>query len=280
MEKLKSFNEFINETSEFKLSDPSGAGSELAKVLGQNLNVKEVGKNAGTDVNKIQRSAGSTSGQPWCMSFVYYIFDQFSTKMGVKNPVYKTASALAEWEKTDGKKITIAEARSNFSLVKPGQIFVANRGGGGHVGIVTSVDQNGKKFTTVEGNTAIAGGGQGVTANNRSLNLTSLIGFIDYFPNRDAEFDNSFVNGLKGKVTDTRDSKVSRELPGDETVGGGPGEEGKVAGSENQGGILGKIVSGAVKYMGSGDSENSGSFGSSDNINAKDASAAFAAIGK
>lgn len=271
MKKLKKFSEFINETAEFKLPNPSGAGAELAKVLGQNLGVKEVGNNAGADVNKIQRSVGISSGQPWCMAFVYYVFDQFSTKMGVPNPVYKTGSALMEWDKTEGKKITIDEARSDFSLIKPGQIFVATRSGGGHVGIVTGVDQNGKKFTTVEGNTTIKGGG-GVSANNRSLNMKSLVGFIDYFPNRDAEFDTSFVNGLKDKVTDVRNQAVDRELPSDAAVGVDPDKE--EAEKTNPGGLLGKIVGGAVKYMQMG--KGSSSYSSdSDSIDAKTAADAF-----
>ena len=254
MKRLKKFSEFINE-DEFKFPSPtsaSGAGAQLAKTLTQNLDVKEVGKNAGTDVNKIQRSAGSTSGQPWCMSFIYYIFDQFSSKMGIKNPVYKTASALDQWNKAGGKKITIAEARSDFSLVKPGQIFIATRKNGGHAGIVTSVDQNGKKFTTVEGNTAITGGGEGVSANNRSLNVNNLVGFIDYFPNRDADFDKSFVNGLKGKIRDVSQNKVERTLPGDGTIGGDPSVKDADATATSSGGILGKIISGATKFYGDG----------------------------
>jgi hypothetical protein len=255
MGKLKSFSEFINETAEFKIPDPSGAGAQLAKTLGQNLGIKEVGVNNGEAVNKIQRAVGSAAGQPWCMAFVYYIFDQFSQKMGIyPNPVYKTASALTQWDKTDGKKITIDEARSNFSLIRPGQIFVATRSGGGHVGIVTGVDYNGKKFTTVEGNTRTKSG-EGVSANNRSLNMKSLIGFIDYFPNRTPEFDAAFTSALKDKVTDVSKSSVDRSLPGDDTIGVESDREGSEADAgKASGGILGKIISGAKKYYDPGDS--------------------------
>lgn len=279
MKRLKKFSEFINE-DEFKFPSPtsaSGAGAQLAKTLSQNLGVKEVGKNAGTDVNKIQRSAGSTSGQPWCMSFIYYIFDQFSSKMGIKNPVYKTASALDQWNKAGGKKITIAEARSDFSLVKPGQIFIATRKNGGHAGLVTSVDRKGKKFTTVEGN-IITTGGEGVGVNNRSLNVDNLVGFIDYFPNRDADFDSSFVNGLKGKIADASQIKVERRLPGEGTIGGDPSLKDVDATATSSGGILGKIISGATKFYGNSDSRQAGQFADGGStISDKDAMIALSA---
>jgi len=281
MERLKKFNEFINEDV-FELPDPSEAGSDLAKALGQNSQVKEVGKNAGTDVNKIQRSAGSSSGQSWCMSWVYYIFDEFSKKMGVKNPVYKTAGVMEQWKNTKGKKITVAEARSNFSLVKPGQIFITTRGAGfGHTGIVTSVDQNGKKFTTIEANIKTKGGGEGIGVVNRTLNDANLVGFIDYFPDRDADFDRAFTKGLKSEgITDASNLKVERNLPVDAAIGTETGAGDPDATSKNTGGILGKIIGGAAKFMGSGDSNSAGKFGSGDTtITDTDALTAFAAFG-
>lgn len=283
MKKLKKFSEFINETepAEFKLPNPASGGSDLGKIIVQNKDGKEVGSNSGTFVNKVQRSVGITDGQPWCMAFVFYIFDQFSTKMGVKNPVYKTGSALDEWAKTTGKKITVDEAKSNFSLVKPGQIFVATREGGGHTGIVTSVDYNGKKFTTVEGNVRIdANRNQGVGGYNRSLLTNGLLGFIDYFPNRTPEFDKSFTDAIKGKLKDTSGNTANRNLPGDEIIGG---EEATSNADDtkqeksNPGGLFGRIVSGAAKYMQMGKDPSSSSSGS-DSISAKDTADALATV--
>lgn len=278
MKKIKLFSEFINEVDEFKLDNPADDGNKLADVLVQNKSGVEVGNNSGSFVNKVQRSVGITDGQPWCMAFVYYIFDEFSKKMGVKNPVYKTGSVLQEWEKTGGKKITAAEARSNFSLVKPGQIMIAEREGGGHAGIITSVDYNDKKFTTVEGNVRInANKTQGVGGYNRSVLVNGLIGFIDYFPNRTPEFDKGFTDAIKGKITDKSNNIVNRNLPGDEIIGGEDASSNSAEEVEKKdstsGGILGKIISGARKFYNPNDSAD-------DDISAEATSKAFASIGK
>ena len=252
MERLKSFNEFINEVAEFKLDNPTDAGSKLADVLAQNsIGTIETGNNSGAAVNKFQQSVGITDGQPWCMAFIFYIFDQFSKKMGIVNPVYKTGSVLDEWAKTGGKKITAEEARSDFSLVKPGQIMIATRKGGGHGGIVTSVDYNGKKFTTVEGNVGISGKRQGVGSYNRSILTTGLIGFIDYFPNRTPEFDKGFIDGINGKLKDISGNQVVRDLPGDDVVGGGEADstDADKATDAKSGGFLGKLIQGAKALM-------------------------------
>lgn len=254
MKKIKLFTEFINEVAEFKLNNPASGGSEFSKILVQNKSGVETGSNSGPFVNRVQKSVGITDGQPWCMAFIFYVFDEFSKKMGITNPVYKTGSVLQQWEKTGGKKITAEQAKSNFSLVKPGQIMIATRTGGGHAGIVTSVDYNGKKFTTMEGNVRInTNRQQGVGGYNRSVLTDGLIGFIDYFPNRTPEFDESFAAGIKGKIKDTSGNDVNRNLPGDDIIGGdsatfsSDGEENK---ESTQGGLLGRIVQGARAFMG------------------------------
>lgn len=275
MERLKRFNEFINE-AEFKISNPVDSGNQLANILVQNKDGVEVGRNSGSFVNKVQRSVGITDGQPWCMAFIYYIFDEFSKKMGIPNPVYKTGSVLDEWEKTGGKKITAAEARSNFSLVKPGQIMIAEREGGGHAGIVTSVDYNAKKFTTIEGNVRInTNRTQGVGGYNRSVLVAGLLGFIDYFPNRTPEFDKSFSDAIKGKITDKSSNIVNRNLPGDEIIGGedaASNSSDAVDKKSSSGGILGKIISGARKFYNPDDSGG--------DVSDEDAAKAFAGIVK
>lgn len=253
MKRVKSFNEFINEAeAEFKLNNPAGGASELAKIIRQNsIGTVETGDNSGTVVNKFQKSVGISDGQPWCMAFIFYIFSEFSKKMGITNPVYKTGSVLEEWDKTQGKKITAEQAKSDFSLVKPGQIMIATRKGGGHGGIVTKVDYNGKKFTTVEGNVGITGKKQGVGQYNRSILTTGLIGFIDYFPNRTPEFDKSFADALG--MGDVSGNSVVRDLPGDDIIGGNDAtSSGEDKSSSKSGGIFGKIISGVTRFYGDG----------------------------
>lgn len=273
MKKIKLFTEFINEVDAFKLNNPSGGGTQLAKIISQNLPAVEIGKNSGSVVNKFQRSVGIGDGQPWCMAFIFYIFEEFSKKMGISNPVYKTGSTLAEWEKTKGKKITVEQAKSNFSLVKPGQIMIAKRDEGGHAGIVTSVDYNGRKFSTIEGNVGIGGGKQGVGLYNRSVLVKGLIGFIDYFPDRDQDFDKSFTSAMKSASLDVSKNAVVRDLPDDNIIGGSTNTEDKENKEDNAGGILGKIVQGAANF--SDYDSRSGSFGSNSAVSAEDAAKAL-----
>jgi len=286
MKKIKLFTEFINEVAEFKLDNPSDGGSELSKVLVQNQGGVETGKNSGPFVNKVQKSVGITDGQPWCMAFIYYIFDEFSKKIGMKNPVIKTGGVMEQWNKTGGKKITVEQARSNFSLVKPGQIMITTRPGGGsgagHAGIVTSVDYNGKKFTTMEGNVRInTNKQQGVGGYNRSVLTEGLIGFIDYFPNRTPEFDKSFSEGIKGKIKDFSGKSVNRNLPGNDIIGGdstSSSSEDTEDKEKSSGGLLGKIVQGAADFA-DFDSK-SGSFGSNSAVSAEDAAKALSGVVK
>ena len=282
MKKIKLFTEFINEVAEFKLDNPSGGGSQLSKILVQNKGGVETGSNSGPFVNRVQNAVGITDGQPWCMAFIFYIFEEFSKKMGIKNPVYKTGSVQDQWAKTGGKKITAEQAKANFSLVKPGQIFIATRSGGGHAGIVTSVDYNGKKFTTMEGNVRInANRQQGVGGYNRSVLTDGLIGFIDYFPNRTPEFDKSFSEGIKGKIKDTSGNNVNRNLPGDDIIDGDSAtfSSDEVENKEkSSGGLLGRIVQGAADFA-DFDSK-SGSFGSNSAVSAEDTAKALSGVVK
>jgi hypothetical protein len=278
MKKIKLFTEFINEATGFALNNPSTGGSELSKVLVQNKGGVETGNNSGPFVNRVQKSVGITDGQPWCMAFIYYIFDEFSKKMVIKNPVIKTGSVMEQWEKTGGKKITAEQAKSNFSLVKPGQIMITTRPGGGsgagHAGIVTSVDYNGKKFTTMEGNVRInTNRQQGVGGYNRSILTDGLIGFIDYFPDRTSEFDKSFAEGIKGKIKDTSGNSVNRNLPGDDIIGGDSATFSSDDAEDKKsspGGLLGKIVQGARAFM---DGSGTGT-----EVNAEDAAKALSGV--
>ncbi len=282
MKKIKLFSEFINEVAEFKLNNPSTGGSELSKVLVQNQGGVETGKNSGTFVNKVQRSVGISDGQPWCMAFIYYIFEEFSKKMGITNPVIKTGGVMDQWNKTGGKKITAEQARSNFSLVKPGQIMITTRPGGGpgagHAGIVTTVDYNGKKFTTMEGNVRInTNRQQGVGGYNRSVLTDGLIGFIDYFPNRTPEFDKSFADGIKGKIKDFSKNNVNRNLPGNDIIGGDSSSSDSSDTEDKKsssGGLFGKIIQGASDFADL--DSKTGSFGSNSAVSDDEAKEIFA----
>lgn len=225
MNNIKSFQDFLNE-AQFTLPDPAKAGDTLAGVIVANRQVKEQpkGSNAGTEVGNYLKSVGLKPGLPWCAAFVYYIFDQLSKRLGQKNPLPKTGGVMHHWESAPADtKITVAQARANHNLIKPGQIFIMSRPGKGlgHTGIVVNVDPSKGTFTSIEGNTndRLSGEGDRVGVNTRAINSRSLIGFIDYFKDkRTQEFEKNL-----SKAIDARSASLTplEAIPDDEVVGSG-----------------------------------------------------------
>ena len=203
--RIKNFGDFINE-GQFTLRNPDVDGDKFAKILSLNRNVKEdpKGSNRGEMVSAYLASTGLGSGYPWCMAFVYYVFNELSKQLGQTNPLPKTAGVMDHWGKaTKDEKITIDQSRQDPNLVRPGQIFIMSRPGKGlgHTGIVIGVDPQKKTFTTIEGNTNDQQSGEGdrVGVNVRRLDSKTLIGFIDYFrKSRTKEFEMDLIKGAKG----------------------------------------------------------------------------------
>ena len=183
------------------IDTPAVAGDRFAEILKSNYQVKEQpkGSNKGPEVSKYLSATGLGPGYPWCMAFVYSMFSDLSSALGISNPLPKTAGVLNHWSKADSSlKITIDAARKNPGLVKPGQIFIMSRPGKGtgHTGIVVSVDITNRSFKSIEGNTndQLSGEGDRVGINKRELSANSLIGFIDYFKgSRDEKFENTII---------------------------------------------------------------------------------------
>ncbi len=199
---------YIKDLKTFSLNEdelrvnPSTAGEELGMLLAANKEVKEVGDNRGEEVEKYLKSVGLEPGNPWCMSFVYYIFDELAKKMGKSNPLPKTGGVQDHWKKGDTSlKILGKDAAKDPSLVKPGQIFFLDTGGGrGHTGIVISVDPANGTYTAIEGNSNSSGGREGkeVSVNKRKVSASNLLGFIDYFKNsRTPEFETDLAKNLE-----------------------------------------------------------------------------------
>ena len=186
MEKIKTYTEFLLE-AQFALNKPGDAGNALAGILSKNRNVKEQPKasNKGPEVEAYLKSTGLGGGHPWCMAFVYYIFNELSKKLGTTNPLPKTAGVMSHWNKAgSGEKIQIADIRKDPNLMKPGQIFIMKFGGNkGHTGIIIDVDPAKKTFSTMEGNTNDQRSREGdrVGVNTRKMSDRALVGVVDYF---------------------------------------------------------------------------------------------------
>lgn len=232
MEKLKSFSEFLAE-AQIPLSNPEAAGDALTDILAKNRNVQEEpsGSNKGVEIKKYLASVGLKEGLPWCMAFVYYVFDEFSKKLGATNPLPKTGGVKDHWDKAPADlKITVDQVRKDINLLRPGQIFMMSRAGGkglGHTGIVISVDPAKKTFTTIEGNTSDQKSGEGdrVGVNVRKITDKNIFGFIDYFKtSRTPAFEDDLIKsagGIGGRLGSIPNTPVpdSSSLPSDSVVG-------------------------------------------------------------
>lgn len=202
--RIKNFCDFVNE-GQFSLRSPSSDGDKFAKILSINRNVKEEpkGSNRGQMVSAYLASTGLGGGYPWCMAFVYYVFNELSKQLGQANPLPKTAGVMNHWGTAPKDvKITIEQAKADPNLVRPGQIFIMSRPGKGlgHTGIVLGVDPQKRTFTTIEGNTNDQQSGEGdrVGVNVRRLDSKTLIGFLDYFrSSRTKEFEMDLLKGAK-----------------------------------------------------------------------------------
>ena len=137
-----------------------------------NKGVREVGKNAGPDVEKYLHCLGMTKGSPWCAAFVSWCV---MTSRGLaKPPKWCSGSAVSLFQVSGNSKtcVKVTPVDADFkSKVKPGYIWsraqdataasAARKGSWcqGHTGIVVAVDATG--FHTIEGNTNAAGSREG-----------------------------------------------------------------------------------------------------------------------
>lgn len=175
---------------------PSIAASPLSPLVERTLGIAaaEVGimevppeSNRGPRVDEYLKSVGldpSEGSYAWCAAFVYWSFQKASTQLGDGNPCVRTAGVLDHWNKA-GKagatRMTPSEVVDDFSLLKPGLVFVISTGGGkGHMGIVE--DFRNDRLITIEGNTNLPGDREGVGVFRRTSRKLSDInkGFISY----------------------------------------------------------------------------------------------------
>jgi hypothetical protein len=96
-------------------------------------------------------------------------------------------------------KIEKSKAANDPDLVKPGQIFIKSRSGGGHTGIVIKVE--GDSFVSVDGNSS------DMVKVNR-YKIANMIGFADFFKS----------DSLSAQFAQSTSSIISSNAP---TEGGG-----------------------------------------------------------
>lgn len=147
-------------------------GQIREKVIGDitsQLNVREIGNNAGPMVSKYLKSVGSSDGNPWCAAFVSYNL----TKNNIKNPNSAWSPAFAQ------PKDIIWTPRATKSSPLPADVmtlYYPSLGRVGHVGFYVNKDLDGN-FITIEGNTNGEGSreGDGVYRKKRHPNKVYAI---------------------------------------------------------------------------------------------------------
>lgn len=156
----------VTNVTEVALALIAAATAEAAKK------VREVGKNAGPDVEKYLKCLGMSKGSPWCAAFVSWCVMQ--SRGLSKPPSWCSGSAVSLFQVAGRSKtcVKVTPVDADFKTkVKAGWIWsrakddasaAAARKGSwcqGHTGIVVKVDDVG--FHTVEGNTNAAGSREG-----------------------------------------------------------------------------------------------------------------------
>ena len=150
-------------------------GQLISKVLEfarREIGVREVGENRGKRVQQYQADTtlGGT-GWPWCAAFVAWTLDEAFDFFGLKNIWNNSASCdvLLSWGRSHDL---------DYHTPQVGDVFLvmASHYDATHTGIVTTV--NGAQFSTVEGNTNLDGGREGVGVFARERTNSSRYLFI------------------------------------------------------------------------------------------------------
>lgn len=133
----------------------------LERVIGHAVEVigrKEVGNNAGAWVEMLLARLGLPPGNPWCVAFVYWLFDELCMEMRLTNPLPRTGKVTHFWQRCPSEWKTQTPER--------GAIFChadhpEDPESDGHLGLVIAV--GGSMNLSIDGNTNALGSRDGTT---------------------------------------------------------------------------------------------------------------------
>lgn len=159
----------------------------VLEIASDEVGVKEIplGSNRGKRVEAYLDSVKLGGGNPWCMAFIYWCYEQAAKRLGVANLPPKTGHVRTAWNESKdiagATVITAREAQADPSRIKPGMIFfMAFDQSRGHAGLVVA-NLNGR-LETIEGNTNDDGHreGNGVFRRTRRKITDVNLGFAGY----------------------------------------------------------------------------------------------------
>ena len=116
------------------------------------------------------------NGQPWCMIFVQWCFDQAGTPLPYKTP---SCSELLNWYRQNEPELV-------RSLPETGDIVIYSFG---HTGIVESADHERATITAIEGNTSTTSDDNGGAVMRRTRAMSTASAFIKPFASAEPSCD-------------------------------------------------------------------------------------------
>lgn len=147
---------------------------ELAKII-EKRHIREHGPNRGATVETILRHAGGQPGMAWCLAFCWGVIDLAYLTLDLEPPAMDklSCSRLVKWATASHRLITAPEQ------ARPGDLLVLEGGSTGyrHVGIMVGPADELGRIPTIEGNTDLAGDGEGdgIYARMRNPALTPCV---------------------------------------------------------------------------------------------------------
>lgn len=162
------------------------ARSLLCFVAESLVGIREVGgNNRGPMVELIQKTAGGSRGDAWCMWFIQTLLGYVEKKLGIKSPIYVSGSCASVWANTaKAQRVKIAPLAGAIAYWRD------EKTGLGHTGLFIE-KLSASTILTIEGNTeaGIVGGsierdGGGVYQCHRNAKRNGskvLVGFLKPF---------------------------------------------------------------------------------------------------
>jgi hypothetical protein len=233
MSRIYNFNEFINEGG-IQVTDQK----KFANLLVDSIDFYSK-KSPGEIIN----TAGfGDSGKSPIMPFIYCIYSKFIKDSGSSYTLPKEISPIKFWEKlpSDVKK-TLNDAKSNFSIIKPGQIIIFKSSKGSNAAIVFGTDPSTKSiyiYTNNKGKVLI-----------EKTDLKALIkGFVDILEGDDSDFVSVFSSRYKEDINTAKSKKAIYKMGGG-TVSDDGEVESKVDGSDEKSGGFYDLFASAAKEL-------------------------------
>lgn len=186
--------------------------SLIIEIAKSQIGVTEdpLGSNMGPQVNKYLDSTQTkpSSTSYWCMAFVYWVYEQACEKLGIPNPLVRTALVMGQWNSI---KNAIKATKSQEHLIIPGSIFIIDHGHGkGHAGIIISKDNG--YVVTIEGNTNQGGNRNGFGVFQRRRKISSLAGIIIVQNLLKQEISNNSISVTSEKIQTTSSTSSNAEI--------------------------------------------------------------------